>query len=208
MSTPRTKRRLRTQQAILDAARTIIVEDGLAALSMRTLADRIDYSPAGLYEYFSSKEEIVGAVCDEGQGFLFEAMDQVDKTLPPTDYLNGIGIAYIGFALERPDYFLVMFTAAPPPPEMAGASAEEVHAMLTSQGSAYGILIDAIQRGIDADIFRVRPGFGRDEMAYAAWTLVHGIAMLRTTALRHFPVDLASSDRQVLRNFVRGLTAP
>lgn len=208
MSTPRTKRRLRTKQAILDAARAIIVEDGLPALSMRTLADRIDYSPAGLYEYFSSKEEIVGAVCDEGQSFLFGAMDQVDKTLSPTDYLEGIGLAYIGFALERPDYFLVLFTAAPPPPMMAGATAEEVHAMMTSEGSAYGILVNAIQRGIDAGIFRVRPGFGRDEMAYAAWTLVHGIAMLRTTALRHFPTDLAASDRQVLQNFVRGLTAP
>lgn len=173
---------------------------------MRTLADRIDYSPAGLYEYFGSKEEIVGAVCDEGQGFLFEAMDQVDKTLPPTDYLHGIGIAYIGFALEHPDYFLVLFTAAPPPPMMAGASAEEVHAMMTSEGSAYGILVNAIQRGIDAGLFHERPGFGRDEMAYAAWSLVHGIAMLRTTALRHFPVDLAASDRQVLLNFVRGLT--
>ncbi len=207
MSTPRTKRRLRTKQAILDAARAIIVEDGLPALSMRTLADRIDYSPAGLYEYFGSKEEIVGAVCDEGQSFLFEAMDQVDKSLPPTDYLDGIGLAYIGFALEHPDYFLVMFTAAPPP-EMAGATAEEVHAMMTGEGSAYGILVNAIQRGIDAGIFRVRPGFGRDEMAYAAWTLVHGIAMLRTTALRHFPTDLAASDRHVLQNFVRGLTAP
>ncbi|MCB0147914.1 MAG: TetR/AcrR family transcriptional regulator, partial [Caldilineaceae bacterium] len=83
MSTPRTKRRLRTKQAILDAARAIIVEDGLPALSMRTLADRIDYSPAGLYEYFGGKEEIVAAVCDEGQHYLFEAMDQVDKSLAP-----------------------------------------------------------------------------------------------------------------------------
>ena len=205
MSTPRTKRRLRTKQAILDAARAIIVEDGLPALSMRTLADRIDYSPAGLYEYFGGKEEIVAAVCDEGQHYLFEAMDQVDKSLAPADYLHGIGIAYIGFALEHPDYFLVMFTAAPPP-DMAGATAEQVHAMMTSPGSAYGILITAIQRGIDAGVFHVLPGFGRDEMAYTAWSLVHGVAMLRTTALRHFPSDLAASDRQALLNFVRGLT--
>lgn len=33
----------------------------------------------------------------------------------------------------------------------------------------------------------MRPGFGLDEMAYAAWALVHGVAMLRTTALRHYP---------------------
>lgn len=206
MSTTRTKRRLRTQQAILDAARSIIVEDGLPALSMRTLADRIDYSPAGLYEYFSSKEMIVVAVCDEGHRSLFAAMDQVDKMLSPIDYLVGIGLAYIHFALEHPDYFLVMFTAAPPP-EMAGATPEEAQATMVKSGPAYGILMAAIQRGIDAGLFHVRPGFGRDEMAYAAWALVHGIAMLRTSALRHFPADLAASDHQALLNFIRGLAA-
>lgn len=206
MSTTRTKRRLRTQRAILDAARSIIVEDGLQALSMRTLADRIDYSPAGLYEYFSSKEGIVAAVCGDGQRSLFAAMDQVDKRLSPLDYLEGIGMAYIGFALEHPDYFVVMFTAAVPP-AMAGATPAEMQPITIQTGSAYGILLDAIQRGIDAGVFRARPGFGRDEMAYAAWALVHGIAMLRTSALRHFPADLAASDRQALLNFMRGLTA-
>jgi hypothetical protein len=51
----------------------------------------------------------------------------------------------------------------------------------------------------------VRPGFGLDEMAYAAWALVHGVAMLRTTALRYYPADLAANDHQVLENFMRGL---
>jgi hypothetical protein len=45
-------------------------------------------------------------------------------------------------------------------------------------------------------------------MAYAAWALVHGIAMLRTTILRHYPVDLAANDDQVMLNFLRGLQAP
>ena len=49
----------RTQQAILDAARAIIHEQGPDKLSMRAIADRIDYSPAGLYEYYGSKEEII-----------------------------------------------------------------------------------------------------------------------------------------------------
>jgi hypothetical protein len=35
--------------------------------------------------------------------------------------------------------------------------------------------------------------------------LVHGVAMLRTTAMRHYPLDLAAADEQVLRNFMRGL---
>ena len=156
---------------------------------MRALADRIDYSAAGLYEYFGSKEEIIAAVCDEGQRYLFDAMSAADPGLPPVDYLYQIGLAYIRFALEHPDYFLLMFTVAPPP-NIAEMPEEAVKRRMHAEGSAYGILVQAIQRGIDEGAFPVRPGFGLDEMAYAAWTLVHGIAMLRTTALRHYPADL------------------
>ncbi len=207
MPTTRTKRRQRTRQAILDAARQIIAEEGPAALSMRLLAERIDYSAAGLYEYFASKEEIVAAVCAEGQGYLFEAMRQADLDLPPPEHLFQIGMAYIRFALEHPDYFLLMFTVAPPP-EIAGLPEEAVKAAMRQEGSAYGILVQSIQRGIEQGVYRLRPGFGLDEMAYAAWTLVHGIAMLRITALRQYPVDLAAVDYQALLNFMRGLQAP
>lgn len=206
MESKRTKRHLKTRQSILDAARAIIAEDGPDALSMRSLADRIDYSAPGLYEYFGSKEEIIAAVCDEGQRYLYEAMNAVDPALPPADYLYEIGIAYIGFALAHPDYFLLMFTVAPPP-NSGPQSEATVKDALTAEGSAYRILVQAIQRGLDAGVFRTRPGFGLDEMAYAAWTLVHGVAMLRTTALRHYPTDLVEMDNQVLFNFMRGLQA-
>ncbi len=206
MSQTRQRRHVRTKQAILDAALEIIHESGPAALSMRSLAERIDYSPAGLYEYFSSKEEIIAAVCDEGQHTLYEAMNQVDASLPPVEHLYHIGKAYIRFALDYPDYFLLMFTTTPPN-ALADAPVEEVQALLRQEGSAYGILLRAIQRGIDEGVFRVRPGFGLDDMAYAAWTLVHGIAMLRITALRPYPADLEPADDQALANFMRGLRA-
>jgi AcrR family transcriptional regulator len=206
MSQTRQRRHVRTKQAILDAALEIIREAGPAALSMRALADRIDYSPAGLYEYFASKEEIIAAVCDEGHRTLYEAMDQVNASLPPVEQLYHIGKAYIRFALDYPDYFLLMFTAAPPS-ALADAPAQATPALLRQEGSAYVILLRAIQRGIDQGVFLPRPGFGLDEMAYAAWTLVHGIAMLRITALRPYPVDLDPMDDQALANFARGLRA-
>ena len=204
LTTTRTKRHLRTKQAILDAARAIIAEEGPAALSMRALADRIDYSAAGLYEYFGSKEEIIVAVCDEGQRFLYDAMSAADPNLPPVEHLHQIGLAYIRFALEHPDYFLLMFTVAPPPNSAEVPEAAVLEAM-RADGSAYGLLMQAIQRSIAAGVFPVRNGFGLDEMAYAAWTLVHGIAMLRITALRNYPANLVAWDDQVLLNFLRGL---
>jgi AcrR family transcriptional regulator len=204
MSQTRRRRHVRTKQAILDAALEIISEDGPNALSMRNLADRIDYSAAGIYEYFGSKEEIIATACKQGQGTLYESMAQVDPNLPAADYLYYIGQAYIRFALDHPDYFLLMFTTAPQP-NLPPDPSTAVEGARHSEGSAYDILLHAIERGIEEGAMHVRPGFGRDEMAYAAWSVVHGIAMLRVTALRHAPVDLDASDHQVLHNFMRGL---
>lgn len=199
---PRTRRHVRTRQAILDAALSIVHEEGPDGLSMRTLADRIDYSPAGLYEYFGSKEEIITEVCDEGHRRLADYMLEVASSLPAADYLGGIGLAYIRFALENPDHFLLMFSS----PQMAGDAT--VDALPKESESSYGILLQGIQRGIDEGAFRARPGFGLSEMGYAAWTLVHGIAMLRVTALRGYPLNLDAADHQALLNFIRGLQAP
>ena len=200
MTKPRTRRYLRTRQAILEAAVDIISEEGPDGLSMRALADRIDYSAAGLYEYFGGKDEIIAAVCQEGHNRLALEMNHVDKTLPAQDYLFEIGMAYIRFAMANQEHFLLMFSG----PEI-GKPPEFSEEQENGQHSSFDILLQAVQRGIENGVFQVRMGFGLMEMAYAAWTLVHGIAMLRITALRDYPADLNAADRQVLRNFERGL---
>jgi len=57
--TPSERRYEKTRQGILSAARTLLLEGGVEAISMRTLADKVDYSPAALYKYFANKEEII-----------------------------------------------------------------------------------------------------------------------------------------------------
>ena len=112
-STPRERRYARTRQAILDAARQLIAEQGLDKFSLRELARRVDYSPAGLYEYFSSKDEIVTAVAAEGFDRLSAYLDRVASDLPPAERLVAIGLAYVGFAHNNPDYFTLMFSDLP-----------------------------------------------------------------------------------------------
>jgi AcrR family transcriptional regulator len=202
MTQPRERRFQRTRKAILDAALAIIREEGPAALSMRALADRIDYSAAGLYEYFGGKDAIIAEVCQQGHERLASHMGQADANLPVVDYLYEIGIGYVRFALENPDHFLLMFTVPPSGPA-ADASPEE----LLEGDPSFAILLAAIRRGIEERVFITRPGFGLMEMAYAAWSTVHGIAMLRVTSLRDYPLDFETADREALRNFARGLQA-
>jgi AcrR family transcriptional regulator len=196
---PRQRRHLRTKEAILDAARQIIREDGPEGLSMRQIADRIDYSAAGLYEYFGSKEEIVTAVCHQGHERLAAYMMQVEPNLSPAVYLNAIGQQYISFALQNPDLYKLMFMTVTLP--------QDDEPWVADDESSYGILLRAIQNGIDSGDFKVRVGYGLQEMAYAAWALVHGIAMLRLTYLEQFPADFDVVDQEVLRTLGDGLMA-
>ncbi|HMN28167.1 MAG TPA: TetR/AcrR family transcriptional regulator [Caldilineaceae bacterium] len=201
---PREKRQQRTHQAILDAARQLITEKGLDGLSMRAIAERIDYSPAGLYDYFGSKEEIIAALCQQGNGRLKAYMEAVDQELSFLDYLLGIGLAYIEFAVHYPDLFVLMFTTLPTGGGVA-LSVEQWLAGATSEDSAFIILLDAIKRGVEEGILRVRPQMGVVEMAFAAWATVHGIAMLRVTHLRPLQTDFEAISRETLLAFGKGL---
>ena len=200
--TPRERRHERTRQAILEAARKIIATEGPQALSMRALAERIDYSAAGLYEYFDNKEEIVGAVCQQGHGLLTKYMQRADPELPPDELLLELGLAYIDFAVRNPDFFLLMFTASGVGPGQ-DAGLDDLY----REGSSFPLLLRAIERGIEEGIFQPKPGYGALEMAITAWAMVHGIAMLRVGHLKHAPGDFAELERESLRRIGAGLKA-
>jgi AcrR family transcriptional regulator len=194
----RERRQQKTRQAILDAAWRVIEEEGPEELSMRGLAERIDYSPSGLYEYFDSKEQIIQAVCGEGHMRLFEAMRAVDENLPPEQYLVQIGQKYVDFAAANRELFQLMFASVP---------AEPPSPSVLTKRSSYLVLQNGIQRGINQGVFKSRDDFSLQEMSFAAWSMVHGISMLRiymkepTQSFEHFR-------HQALLAIVRGLMSP
>lgn len=203
--TPRERRHQRTQQAIIEAARQIIRESGVDALSIRAIAERIDYSPAGLYEYFGGKEEIVAAVCAQNFERFARHLGQVDVTLSPTEYILELGLYYIDFAVRNPDSFLLMFTTFPLAQiNQPQAPMELIKEMMTEE-SAFTILVRGVQRGIDEGFYHAKPGFGVVEMAYSLWALVHGLAMLRVTSGSIMPFDYTMVERETLRRFSAGL---
>lgn len=202
---PRERRYRRTKQAILDAARQTISQKGVDALSMRGIARAIDYSPAGLYEYFGSKEEIIRAVCGQGFHRFGQYLRRVDLSLPAEEYVRELGIAYIDFAIKNPDFFLLMFTTVPLAAELDDSAAPPEVPSSLNEDDTFSILLRGIERCVAEGIFEARPGYGALQMAYGAWAIVHGIAMLRITALRDYPQDFEQADRETLRALFHGM---
>ena len=63
-------------------------------------------------------------------------------------------------------------------------------------------------RGVEAGVFVPRVGFGLMDMAFMAWSVVHGISVLRVTQFSQIPYDFRAADREVLKTAVYGLSQP
>src|SRR5438034_7636481 len=100
------------RRAILDAARDLFTTEGYRNVSIRKIADRIEYSPAAIYSYFPSKDDIFFALAEEGFRLLFSYERGIGaRPAPedPADLLRAMFWRYYEFSKEHPEYFALMF---------------------------------------------------------------------------------------------------
>ncbi len=98
-------------RSILDAARELFVTHGYQEVSIRKIADRIEYSPAAIYSYFPSKDDIFFALAEEGFRLLFSYAQDIaaEQMEHPADTLREMFWRYYQFSKEHPEYFALMF---------------------------------------------------------------------------------------------------
>lgn len=108
--TRRQRNREATIQAILDAARAIMREEGVAALSMQELARRMDMRAPSLYNYFSSKMDIYDALFRFGFRLWEERLADLEQnTTDLREEIRGVLEGYLLFALENPELYQLCF---------------------------------------------------------------------------------------------------
>jgi AcrR family transcriptional regulator len=100
-------------RAILDAARELFVSEGYQNVSIRKIAERIEYSPAAIYGYFPSKDDIFFALAEEGFHLLSDRDDPGRRdylqSLEPVDRIREMFWHVYEFSREHPQYFALMF---------------------------------------------------------------------------------------------------
>ena len=188
------------RRALLDAAVEVIDERGPEEFTLREVARRAGVSHNAPYHHFADKDALVAELCFESFTMLRDALLAVDRRGGPLDVIRRLGTAYVAFALDHPARFRVMWR-----PEMRGegplgASPERPEA------DAYDVLLSAIDDAKRAR--RLAPG-PRDRIGLAAWSTVHGLAMLLLDGpLAGTPREegLAIAD-DVVKRLLRGLAA-
>ncbi len=104
----RQKRFLR--QEILDAASELFVKEGYENVSMRRIADKIEYSPTTIYLYFRDKAELLEQVCQETFSRLSQHLRAiVEQPGDPIERLRRGLIAYAHFGLDNPHHYRATF---------------------------------------------------------------------------------------------------
>jgi AcrR family transcriptional regulator len=161
---------------ILDAARELFVECGYEGVTMRKVAERIEYSPTTIYLHFSDKEMLFRELCSADFAQLSASFQNAAAIPDPLERLHACGMLYIQFAVEHPNQYRLMFMTPHPP----GATDEALACKGDPNEDAYAFLSAIVDAGMKEGLFRTEL---RDPelIAQTLWAAVHGVASLEIT---------------------------
>ena len=164
----REKEQLRRQ--ILSAARELFVNEGYENVSMRKIADKIEYSPTMIYLYFKNKADLLDSVCKETLLNLLNTLEYLNRDKSnPIETLRKSGKAYVEFGLKYPQDYKLTFVVRPQFQKGLGLQEGSVGARVFTYLCA--MVSECIRqkafREVDVEI-----------TGQALWSAVHGVTLL------------------------------
>ena len=182
-----------TRLNILEAALQIVKEEGWQSLSMRKIADQIEYTAPIIYEYFSNKDGILLELTRRGYLILARDIREArDKHESAADKMEAMWVAYWNFAFAHKEFYQLMYgvdmvccTVKKSMPE-----AENVSAML-------GDVIESL--------FNKKPVSENDICMkyYTYWSIIHGLISINLVRPNGRTTD--ELNQQILKDAIKGI---
>ncbi len=180
-----------TRHNILRVSLDIVKEEGWAALSMRKIADKIDYTAPVIYEYFSNKDAILKELTRIGFVKLAGKMEEAQKlSTTPEGQLEAMWLAYWNFAFEYKELYQVMYGV-----EMNCCTSE---GGCPDYSKPMNMLWDKIEEITPEDR---RNEEYIDRKYYTFWSVVHGLIAINLTN----QISREALNREVLRDAITGI---
>lgn len=165
------KQKADLKQQILDASIKLFSEQGYENVSIRKIADIIQYSPTTVYLYFKDKNEILFKLHELG----FQKMGEYNRELfdikNPLIRLHKLGENYIRFGLENPEYYDLMFILPAPMDKLREDPSCNWECGDTALNGLKAVLSECIEKKL------IPPG-DVNTLAMAVWGMVHGLVSL------------------------------
>jgi AcrR family transcriptional regulator len=170
----REREKSETRDKILDAARELFATEGYEGVSMRRVAEKIEYSPTAIYVYFADKQELFNELCHQDYARLAEVFQSSAMSSDPIERLRQIGSTYIEFGVRYPNHYKFMFMTTHP---LLEPNEEDREIMGNPEMDAYAFLKWAVQQAIDAGRFREELK-DAELISQTLWGAVHGVISL------------------------------
>ena len=202
----REREREEVRGRILDAARELFARDGYEAVTMRKIAEAIEYSPTAIYLHFKDKESLVRELCLTDFDALARAFQRIAREPDPLERLRKVGLAYADFALEHPNHYRLMFMT--PHPGDVKDEEETAKRKGNPEADAYAFLVATVAEAIEKGL--LRPELKDPNLvAQAAWAGVHGVVSLHVAKGEDPWIDwkpLKKTVALVVDSFTRGIS--
>jgi len=167
MTTRRERQRQENREGILKAALTIAEREGWPAVTIRRIADEIEYTSPIIYQHFSNKEAALQVLMEQGYKALERTMSESRQTEDPTQRLLDMGQAYLRFARNNPRIYELMNG-------LGGVSFDPQVRVAAAEG-VVTLTMEAIQTWADARNASLTDILAASE---TAWGVLHGMVSL------------------------------
>ena len=171
----REREKTEIRERILDAARELFLTEGYEGVSMRKVADRIEYSPTAIYLYFTDKDDLFRELCHTDFAALAEQLSVLARHPDPVERIRQTGLAYIQFGFRYPNHYKLMFMTPHPPAKLDERDCEVKG---NPEKDAYAMLRYLVQQAIDAGVFRDEY-CDAELVSQTLWAGVHGVISLQ-----------------------------
>ena len=166
----RTREKEQLRHRILSAARELFVAEGYESVSMRKIADMIEYSPTTIYLYYKDKADLLDSVCKETLLNLLNTLDLLRKDKSdPVETLRRSGRAYVEFGLKYPQDYKLTFVVRPQFQKGLGLQEGSVGEKV------FNCLSTMVSECIRQKKFRQ---VDVETTGQALWSAVHGVTLL------------------------------
>ena len=166
----RAREKEQLQRQILAAARELFVNEGYENVSMRKIADKIEYSPTTIYLYFKDKADLLDSVCKETLLDLLNTLELLNRDKSdPVETLRKSGKVYVEFGLKYPQDYKLTFVVRPQFQKGLGLHEGSVGERV------FNYLRAMVSECIRQKAFRQ---VDVDTAGQALWSAVHGVTLL------------------------------
>lgn len=157
------------RRRIVDAAIKMFVDDGYEKVSIRNLADKIEYSPATIYLYYKDKDELLYDVQKEAFEKLRAHFQEAIVAKDPIQRLEQLAWAYVGFYRQHRELYDLMFIIKAP------MNAEHEEEKWKNGDPAYDALYNLVDECIQKKLIRFK---NPTTAALSVWAFAHGLLSL------------------------------